>query len=94
MNGKFSVVTGDFNMTPDKPAYKKMTEYFSDGNALTAKSLADTYHGYGKASGGEHIDYCFVTPDGVLPESSVLITDTVDGKYPSDHYGIVTTLKD
>lgn len=93
MNGKFSVVTGDFNMTPDKSAYKKMTEYFSDANALTAKSLADTYHGYGKAGEGEHIDYCFVTPGGALPESSVLITDTVGGKYPSDHYGIATVLK-
>ena len=70
-----------------------MTEYFSDANALTAKSLADTYHGYGKAGEGEHIDYCFVTPGGALPESSVLITDTVGGKYPSDHYGIATVLK-
>lgn len=93
MNEKFSVVTGDFNMTPDKPAYKKMTEYFLDVNALTAKSLADTYHGYSKAGGGEHIDYCFVTPDGAIPKSSALITDMVDGKYPSDHYGIVTVLQ-
>lgn len=80
-------ITGDFNMKPEMVAYKKMTEYFTDVNAVTAKDFNTTFHNYDLNYTGEHIDYCF-TDDKIKPISSKVIYDLVDGKFPSDHYGI------
>ena len=81
-------ITGDFNMTPDTPAYKKMTEYFTDVNAVTAKDWNTTYHGYDlNYPKKEHIDYCFIDSQ-IKPIDSSVIYDLVDGKFASDHYGI------
>lgn len=79
--------TGDFNMTPEKIGYKTMTEFFTDVNAVTEKDFNTTYHGYDKDYTGEHIDYCFIDKR-IKPVSSKVIYDLVDGKFPSDHYGI------
>ncbi len=84
------IITGDFNMQPSFPAYKKMTEYFADANMLTSKDLSATFHSYGKDS--RHIDYCFIAPDTVKAESRLLLNDSFGGKYPSDHYGILFEL--
>ncbi|MBR7133826.1 MAG: endonuclease/exonuclease/phosphatase family protein [Clostridia bacterium] len=84
-------ITGDFNMTPSMPAYKRMTEYFTDVNAVTAKDMRTTYHGYHKKEVDEHIDYCFVD-DSIIPISYEMIETAVDGKYPSDHYGIISVI--
>ncbi len=85
-------ITGDFNMQPEKPAYERMTSYFTDVNAVTAKDFNTTFHNYDPSYTGEHIDYCFIN-DKITPVSSKVIYDTFDGKYPSDHYGIVFDLK-
>jgi len=92
-NEERSVLTGDFNMTPDKNGYKLLTSFFSDANACTARDMRATYHRYNQALNGAHIDYCFVTPKGIRPISSRLMDDTVDGKFPSDHYGVYTELE-
>ena len=84
------IFTGDFNMTPDTPAYKLMTERLKDANALTTKDKERTFHGY-TTDKGCVIDYCFV--DGKLTvESSQVIRTTYDGKYPSDHYPVLTEI--
>ncbi len=81
-------IVGDFNMTPESPAYRKMTGYFTDVNAVTAKDLRTTYHGYDPENvTNEHIDYCFVNSK-IKPVSQRIIDDTVDGKFVSDHYGL------
>lgn len=85
-------VTGDFNMTPEKAGYDAMTEFFTDVNAVTEKDFNTTYHGYDKNHTGEHIDYCFADKR-IKPVSSKVIYDLVDGKFPSDHYGIEFELK-
>ncbi len=79
------IVTADFNMEPDSPAYAKMTEYFKDANMLTIKDMGPTFHGYGRFDA--HIDYCFVN-DGVNVSDSKVIRDKVNGIYPSDHFGL------
>lgn len=86
-------VVGDFNMTPQSLGYREMTSYFTDSNAVTANDLTTTYHGYDpqKKTDG-HIDYCFIG-DGVAALSQKIIKDTVDGKYPSDHFGVLTALE-
>ena len=85
-------VVGDFNMRTDSAGYGEMTKYFTDVNAVTAKDTRATYHGYYRKGNPCHIDYCFV--DGkVKPISWELLDGTVDGKYPSDHYGLNIKIK-
>ncbi len=81
-------IVGDFNMTPDTAPYALMSERFIDVNSVTDNDLRPTYHGYNpENSENGHIDYCFVNKD-IKPIGQKIIDDTVDGMYPSDHYGL------
>ncbi len=86
-------ITGDFNMTPESLGYKEMTKFFTDVNAVTVNDLSNTYHGYNPEEERDgHIDYCFIN-DKVKPINYNIIKDTVDGKFPSDHYGLLIVLE-
>lgn len=86
-------IVGDFNMKPDSPGYAEMTRHFRDVNACTVNDLRTTYHGYRPETiTTEHIDYCFVN-DKITPITQKIIDDTVDGKFPSDHYGLYIELE-
>lgn len=81
-------ICGDFNMTPAKPAYAEMVKYFTDVNAVTGNDLRDTFHNYTPhIPTNAHIDYCFVK-NGIKPLSQVMLDQSFDGKYPSDHFGL------
>lgn len=81
-------ITGDFNMVPTSVGYAEMTKNFNDVNALTSNDLSTTYHGYKPDEiDDQHIDYCFIDKD-ITAINQKIITDTVDGKFPSDHYGL------
>ena len=84
--------TGDFNMNSESLGYKEMVKRFTDVNAVTLKYDGVTFHGYApeKYKGGP-IDFCFIN-DGVTPRSCKIIDELVDGKYPSDHYGLYLEL--
>lgn len=85
-------VTGDFNMKTDSAGYKRMTEFFTDVNTVTANDRRCTYHGYAPEKHSEsHVDFCFVN-DKVKPLNYKLVTETFEGKYPSDHYGLLIEL--
>lgn len=85
-------ITGDFNMTPKSVGYKEMCKNFIDVNAATVNDLRDTYHGYDPTVfKDEHIDYCFISSD-IKPVDQKIIDDTVDGKFPSDHFGLLVNL--
>ena len=93
--GNFAtVLTGDFNLTPSYATYPVLTSHFTDVNAVTAKDDRPTYHGYyfKEITSDYHIDFCFVN-DKVIPVSHTMLDQTFDGKYPSDHYGILCELK-
>ena len=86
-------VVGDFNMKPDSIGYATMTQNFRDVNACTVNDLSSTFHGYHPEDHpNEHIDYCFVT-EGITPVTQKIINETVDGKFPSDHYGLYIELE-
>lgn len=88
-----TILVGDFNMTPKSAGYGEITKYFTDVNAVTAKSDTVTYHGYfGEKSKPSHIDFCFASGK-VKPLKWEIIDKTFDGKFPSDHYGIYTELE-
>ena len=85
-------ITGDFNMNPKAPGYAEMVKNFTDANMVTLKNTADTYHGYQPSVYKDtHIDYCFVDKN-VTPISMKVIDETVDGKFPSDHFGLYIVL--
>lgn len=83
-------VTGDFNMTPSSVGYGEMIKHFVDVNAVTEKNWDTTYHGYGTVDDA-HIDYCFIN-EGIKPISLKLLDEKIEGKYPSDHYGLFIKL--
>lgn len=86
-------VTGDFNMTTDSLGYKEMCKNFTDVNAATVNDLRDTYHGYDPSVKRDtHIDFCFISSD-INPISQRIIDETVDGKFPSDHFGLLMNLE-
>ena len=87
-------ITGDFNMQPTSLGYKEITKsYFNDVNALTVNDKSDTFHGYKLPNKvGEHIDYCFIN-NKIKPINYKIITDAVNGQYPSDHYGVYSELE-
>ena len=88
-----TVIVGDFNMQPDSAGYCAMAGHFIDVNAVTAKDERATFHGYAPEKyTDEHIDYCFVN-DKVKPINQKIIDDLVDGKFPSDHYGLHIALE-
>ena len=85
-------VVGDFNMTPDSPGYEQMVRNFTDVNTCTAKDFSTTYHNYQpEVVNDKHIDYCFID-SSITPVTYKIITDTVEGKYPSDHFGLYMEL--
>ncbi len=87
-----TVVTGDFNMKSDTLGYKTLTKYFTDVNTATQNILTPTFHNYGNTEKSRIIDYCFVN-DKVTPVLYKVLTETFDGKYPSDHYGILAKVE-
>ena len=67
-------------------------KYFTDVNAVTSKDWSNTYHGYDSENPeGKLIDYCFVN-NKILSVSRKLIDNTVDGMYPSDHFGLLMSI--
>ncbi|MBQ4561981.1 MAG: endonuclease/exonuclease/phosphatase family protein [Clostridia bacterium] len=87
-----TLVTGDFNMTPDSAGYAEMTKNFKDVNVCTVNDKRTTFHNYKPDTvKDKHIDYCFID-EKITPVSYKIITDTVWGKYPSDHFGLYIQL--
>ena len=83
-------ITGDFNMYPTSCGYDEMVKHFTDVNAATVNDRRTTYHGYGTVDNA-HIDYCFID-DKIKPVDLKLIDETVDGNFPTDHYGLFVVL--
>jgi endonuclease/exonuclease/phosphatase family metal-dependent hydrolase len=100
----YHIICGDFNATPDSEAVMafrelaKAADCFTEGNGLEPRySLTDAYY---KANKQVCVDQIFTLP---LPgtdhypqfiDSEVVLNvpDKETGLYPSDHFGITTTL--
>ena len=92
---KTALLTGDFNMFNHSPAYKELTKTLKNINELLDNDLSFTFHGYHPENyvNNTPIDFCFVTPDTVTPVSYKRVDDTIEGKYPSDHYGLLLEME-
>ncbi|MBQ7913132.1 MAG: endonuclease/exonuclease/phosphatase family protein [Clostridia bacterium] len=86
-------ITGDFNMIPSSAPYAEAVKNFTDVNEVTVKDRRSTYHGYDlQNTFNEHIDYCFIDKK-ITPISFKIIDELVEGKFPSDHYGLYAELE-
>lgn len=86
-------ITGDFNMTPESLGYAEITRYFTDVNTAIVNDMGITFHGYNEPQVDKmHIDYCFID-NKIKPLTQRIINELVDGKFPSDHYGIYAEIE-
>lgn len=99
------LVTGDFNATPDSPAYHILTGKMDAGardpiTLLDAKEIAETkprgpmgtFTGFDRNQEYDQpIDYIFVN-NGFTVHTHTTIDDVYDGILPSDHYPIAVEL--
>ena len=84
-------VTADFNFTPESSAYKDIIKTLTDVN--TQGDAENTFHAYcPTGERARRIDFIFATEEFV-PSGYRRLTETFDGKFPSDHFGILTELE-
>lgn len=90
--GMPTIVTGDFNVTPDSGAYKTITAAgFEDARYLTKDTDDEgTFHNFGKCS--DMIDFIFVK-NGIEVQSFRTVTDKIEDDFPSDHYPVIAELE-
>ena len=83
------VLTGDFNMETTFPAYRQAINYFTDANQ---DNPSVTFHGYNLPENNPKlIDYIFLK--NAKSNGYVLLNETFDGKFPSDHFGILSNVE-
>ncbi len=92
-----AILTGDFNAMPDSEV---ITSLLADGSVFHTRDIAATTNGtlwtfsaFGQLPDDKRtfIDYVFVTSEWEVA-SHVVLPDTLDGEYVSDHTPIVTKL--
>ncbi len=76
------VLMGDFNMTPDNPLIKKLSEVFTDSHASVGKDVL-TFPSHAPEI---RIDYIFVRDAKVLDANTI-------SKVVSDHYAITADIE-
>ena len=91
-----AVLTGDFNVSEKTDCYIDMIDIglFKDAKFVADKTESEyTFHPYFHHDGpNDIIDFIFVT-DGFEVCSYHVITDKVDGAFPSDHCPVIAELK-
>ncbi|TCC93619.1 endonuclease/exonuclease/phosphatase family protein [Pedobacter frigiditerrae] len=92
--GKPTILTGDFNANQDSGAYLTLNEsgLLKDSYVLSPVKLANgpTFNGFkiGGNNSNARIDHIFVTKQFKVKRYGIL-TQTFNGKLPSDHYPVV-----
>lgn len=102
-----TIIMGDLNAKPRSKEIKKFTEgtIYEGKSFINVLDYVDndnptilpknTHHGF-KGSGSllskSPIDYIFVSPDFEVVKATIF-RDQIDGRYPSDHYPVIATLK-
>lgn len=90
------VLMGDFNLEPDAPGIKFLSEKLNDSKTVAELDFGPegTFNGYNfKAPVTRRIDYIFTSKDKINVKKYAVLTDSKDLKYPSDHLPVFTTLE-
>ncbi len=90
---EYTVLTGDFNATPETREVKVFTEALAArGFADCTAALGGTFHNFGRISPAERpkIDYIFT--DGRCTDAYAVEDIPVDGQYYSDHNAVCAVI--
>jgi endonuclease/exonuclease/phosphatase family metal-dependent hydrolase len=96
------LVTGDFNAGEDNRAMLLLTGQVDSTPAVRLRDSfrirrpeatdVGTFHGFRGGTGGPKIDAILVSSEWVVESASIVRTSR-GGRYPSDHYPVVTTVR-
>lgn len=95
-----AILMGDMNAKPSSKPIRMLSENqhaYPDIHLTNIYSMPcaarvkNTYHGFSGRFGGEPIDYIFVTDEFEVRDVYV-DTTSIEGRYPSDHYPLVSDL--
>lgn len=90
-----TILTGDFNCGDENTAVKTI---ISSGLIDTFRKLhkkksdEGTFHAFKGETGGDKIDFIFISKDFVAKKSEI-VHKSFNGKYPSDHFPVVAEIK-
>ena len=99
-----TILTGDFNTKSDSPPYSILTNgidgekrfYLNDAETVNSNihyGSHITFNGFGNdIQPGNKIDFIFVN-DKVKVKEHGVISETFDGKYPSDHFSVIAEVE-
>jgi glycerophosphoryl diester phosphodiesterase len=88
------VLTGDLNLAPESAPLRLISDTLTDAFVAAPVRLgpAGTFTGFNhEKPATRRIDYIFVSP-GVEVRNFATLTDAIDGRYPSDHFPVLSTL--
>ncbi len=90
------ILTGDLNGKPGFPGYLPLAHALRDTARVTQTPTTGgdlTFNGFGHdLQPGNTIDFVFVSPSLAVQAHGVL-TDVVDGRYPSDHFPVLSRIE-
>ena len=85
-------ILGDFNLNERSKAIRYLSEHYNDARQL---STEPPFGPYGTFTGFEfnepvkdRIDYIFCSKQDIIVEKYGVLTDSKDGRYPSDHFPV------
>ncbi len=97
-----ALLTGDFNLTEDNPAYTVLVKPATPGAIRWIDSFREVHpirrpdeatgHGFKGGTQGSRIDFIFHTDQFIATESAIDRTAR-EGRYPSDHFPVTAVLK-
>lgn len=85
------VLMGDFNLTPNSREIKILSRHYVDTYHLDPPVNSATFNEF-KQEEGPRIDYIFVSKDVGIHRYSILVEKDEEGRFPSDHYPVVSEI--
>lgn len=90
------ILMGDFNLEPESKPIKELNKEFQDSkrhSKIVSFGPEGTYNGFNyHEAASRRIDYIFVSPGVKIIKYGVL-SDAIEGKYPSDHFPVYVTIE-
>jgi endonuclease/exonuclease/phosphatase family metal-dependent hydrolase len=85
------VLTGDFNTDARSEPYRILVDFMQDSYSSVSQpnGPVGTFHGFSGTPGKARIDWILFR-NGLKPIGAETITMQADGRYPSDHFPVMT----
>lgn len=91
------VLMGDFNLEPGHAAIANLKDVLDDAHELAGDrpfGPAGTFNGFDVTQPAtRRIDYLFVSPSDFRLKRYAILTATIDGRFPSDHFPVYAQLQ-